>query len=455
MALRSINPATGATLATFDTLSPAEIAAKLERATAAFRSWKRTSFDERARYLSRAADILEAESEPLGRLMTLEMGKPLRAGIDEALKCARGCRYYAAHAARFLADEHVPTEASASYIRYEPMGVVLAVMPWNFPFWQVFRFAAPATMAGNVGLLKHASNVPQCALAIEDIFRRAGFPDGVFQTLLIRSADVAPLLEDSRIGAVTLTGSEGAGQDVAARAGRALKKTVLELGGSDPFIVMPSADVEKAAATAARARTINNGQSCIAAKRFIVSETIADEFLRRFVEAMRALRVGDPMDASTDVGPLATPDLVTDLEAQVKATVAAGARVLTGGARLPGPGNYFAPTVLVDIPPGSPAYREELFGPVASVFRVRSADEAIRLANDSTFGLGSSVWTQDDEERRRFVSELEAGQVFVNAIVVSDPRVPFGGVKRSGYGRELGVHGIREFVNVKTVWVAD
>jgi succinate-semialdehyde dehydrogenase/glutarate-semialdehyde dehydrogenase len=331
---------------------------------------------------------------------------------------------------------------------------VLAVMPWNFPFWQVFRFAAPALMAGNVGLLKHASNVPQCAMAIEDICRRAGFPDGVFQTLLIRSADVGPLLEDSRIGAVTLTGSEGAGQDVAGRAGRALKKTVLELGGSDPFIVMPSADVEKAAATAAKARTINNGQSCIAAKRFIVSEAIADEFLRRFVAAMSALRVGDPMDPSTDVGPLATPDLVTDLEAQVKATVAAGARVLTGGTRLAGPGNYFAPTVLVDVPPGSPAYREELFGPVASVFRVPSVDEAIRLANDSTFGLGSSVWTRDEAERERFVRELEAGQVFVNAMVVSDPRVPFGGVKRSGYGRELGVHGIREFVNVKTVWVS-
>jgi succinate-semialdehyde dehydrogenase / glutarate-semialdehyde dehydrogenase len=455
MALRSINPATGQTLATFDTLAPAEVTERLERATAAFRSWKRTSFDERARYLTRAADILDGESAQFGRLMTLEMGKPLRAGIDEALKCARGCRYYAAHGARFLADEHVPTEAWESYVRYEPLGVVLAVMPWNFPFWQVFRFAAPALMAGNVGLLKHASNVPQCALAIEGILRRAGFPDGVFQTLLIRAADVAPLLDDSRVGAVTLTGSEGAGQDVASRAGHALKKTVLELGGSDPFIVMASADVAKAAATAAKARTINNGQSCIAAKRFIVSETIADEFLRQFVAAMVALRVGDPMDASTDVGPLATPDLVTDLEAQVKATVVAGARVLTGGTRLPGPGNYFAPTVLVDVPAGSPAYSEELFGPVASVFRVGSADEAIRLANDSTFGLGSSVWTQDDEERGRFVRELETGQVFVNAMVVSDPRVPFGGVKRSGYGRELGVHGIREFVNVKTVWVAD
>jgi succinate-semialdehyde dehydrogenase/glutarate-semialdehyde dehydrogenase len=455
MALQSINPATGETLATFETLGPGEVAARLDRATSAFQSWKNTSFDERARLLARAADILDAESDQFGRLMTLEMGKPLRSGIDEALKCARGCRYYAEHGARFLADEHVPTDAKDSYIRYEPLGVVLAVMPWNFPFWQVFRFAAPALMAGNVGLLKHASNVPQCASAIEDIFRRAGFPDGVFQTLLIRSADVAPLLEDSRVSAVTLTGSEGAGQDVASRAGHALKKTVLELGGSDPFIVMPSADISKAAATAVKARTINNGQSCIAAKRFIISDAIADEFLRRFVDAMRALRVGDPMEGSTDVGPLATPDLVTDLEAQVRATVDAGARVLTGGTRLPGPGNYFAPTVLVDIPTGSPAYREELFGPVASVFRVGSADEAIRLANDSTFGLGSSVWTNDDGERNRFVRELEAGQVFVNAMVVSDPRVPFGGVKRSGYGRELGVHGIREFVNVKTVWVAD
>jgi succinate-semialdehyde dehydrogenase/glutarate-semialdehyde dehydrogenase len=382
------------------------------------------------------------------------MGKPLQAGIDEARKCARGCRYYAAHAAQFLADEHVATEAAASYVRYEPLGVVLAVMPWNFPFWQVFRFAAPALMAGNVGILKHASNVPQCAVAIEGIFHRAGYPSGVFQSLLIRSSDVAPLLEDPRIAAVTLTGSEGAGQDVAARAGRALKKTVLELGGSDPFIVMPSANVAAAAATAVKARVTNNGQSCIAPKRFIVSEPVADEFLRLFVAAMSALRVGDPMDPATEVGPLATPDLVTDLEKQVQATVAAGARVLTGGTRLPGPGNYFAPTVLVDVQADSAAYREELFGPVASVFRVASTDEAIRIANDTTFGLGASVWTNDDAERERFVSEIEAGQVFVNAMVVSDPRVPFGGVKRSGYGRELSVHGIREFVNAKTVWVA-
>jgi succinate-semialdehyde dehydrogenase/glutarate-semialdehyde dehydrogenase len=454
MPLSSINPATGETLATFETISSEDVSAALDRAANAFRSWRLTPFEDRARLLTAAADILESESEWLGRLMTSEMGKPLQAGIDEARKCARGCRYYAAHAAQFLADEHVATEAAASYVRYEPLGVVLAVMPWNFPFWQVFRFAAPALMAGNVGILKHASNVPQCAVAIEGIFHRAGYPSGVFQSLLIRSSDVAPLLEDPRIAAVTLTGSEGAGQDVAARAGRALKKTVLELGGSDPFIVMPSANVAAAAATAVKARVINNGQSCIAAKRFIVSEPVADEFLRLFVAAMSALRVGDPMDPATEVGPLATPDLVTDLEKQVQATVAAGARVLTGGTRLPGPGNYFAPTVLVDVPADSAAYREELFGPVASVFRVASTDEAIRIANDTTFGLGASVWTNDDAERERFVSEIEAGQVFVNAMVVSDPRVPFGGVKRSGYGRELSVHGIREFVNAKTVWVA-
>jgi len=455
MALKSINPATGETLATFETLTPPAVEEKLKGAVAAFASWRQTGCADRARLLVRAADILENESEQLGRLMTLEMGKPLRPGIDEALKCARGCRYYAEHGATFLAEEHVATEARDSYIRYEPLGVVLAIMPWNFPFWQVFRFVAPALMAGNVGLLKHASNVPQCALAIEDIIRRAGFPEGVFQTLLIRSSDVAALLDDARVSAVTLTGSEGAGQDVAARAGHALKKTVLELGGSDPFIVMPSADIDKASATAAKARAINNGQSCIAAKRFIVADAVADRFLEKFVAAMAAMKVGNPLDAATDIGPLATPDLVTDLEKQVNASVAAGARILTGGGRIPGPGNYFAPTVLIDIPRDSPAYREELFGPVASVFRVSSIDEAIRIANDTSFGLGASVWTKDDRERDLFVRGIETGQVFVNAMVVSDPRVPFGGVKRSGYGRELGVHGIREFVNIKTVWVAD
>ena len=455
MAIATINPATGETLRTFTPLTAAELEARLACAASAYHRHRRTSFSDRRRLMLKAAEILETEKETFGRLMVTEMGKPLKAAIEEAAKSALGCRYYADNAAGFLADAPVATSASRSWVSYQPIGPVLAIMPWNFPFWQVFRFAAPALMAGNVGLLKHASNVPQCALAIEDIFRRAGFAEGCFQTLLIETDHVKSVIEDPRIAAVTLTGSEGAGQDVASRAGHGLKKTVLELGGSDPFIVMPSADLSAAAATAAKARTINNGQSCIAAKRFIVAEPIADEFLRLFVAAIEALRVGDPMDPSTDVGPLAMPDLVNDLAKQVDATVAAGARVLTGGHRRPGPGNYFEPTVLVDIPKGSPAYGEELFGPVASVFRAASADDAIRIANDSTFGLGASVWTKDDEEREHFVRELESGQVFVNAMVVSDPRVPFGGVKRSGYGRELGVHGIREFVNAKTVWVAD
>jgi len=452
--LKSINPATGATLATFNVLEAPEIEGRLDRATEASRAWKRVPFAERARLMIRAAEILERDAQAFGRLMTLEMGKPLGAAVDEARKCARGCRFYAEHAERFLADEPVATEAASSYIRYEPVGVVLAIMPWNFPFWQVFRFAAPALMAGNVALLKHASNVPQCAVAVEEIFRQAGFQEGVFQTLLVRSDQVAALLEDSRVTAVTLTGSEGAGRDVASRSGHALKKVVLELGGSDPFIVMPSADLDQAIATAVKARTINNGQSCIAAKRFIVAKGIADTFVPRFVEAMSRLRVGDPMDPSTDIGPLATPDLVDQLDEQVKTTVSQGARVLVGGARLARSGNYYPPTVLVDIPRGSPAYRDELFGPVAAVFVVEDLEEGVRLANDSRFGLGASVWTRDAGEQARLVTAIEAGQVFVNAMVVSDPRVPFGGVKSSGFGRELGVQGIREFVNVKTVWVA-
>jgi succinate-semialdehyde dehydrogenase/glutarate-semialdehyde dehydrogenase len=454
MTLKTINPTTGETLATFEAFGAHDVDVRLDRAAAAFLVWKQTTFEERARLMTRAAEMLEREAHEFGRLMTLEMGKPIGAAEDEARKCARGCRFYAEHAERFLADEPVVTEAASSYIRYEPVGAVLAIMPWNFPFWQVFRFAAPALMAGNVALLKHASNVPQCAVAIEDVFRRAGFPDGVFQTLLVTSGQVAALLEDARITAVTLTGSEGAGRDVASRSGQALKKVVLELGGSDPFIVMPSADLDRAIATAVKARTINNGQSCIAAKRFIIAKGIADRFLPPFVSAMSTLHVGDPMDPSTDVGPLATPALVEQLDEQVKATVARGARVLTGGARLARSGNYYAPTVLVDIPPDSPAYREELFGPVASVFVVDDIEQSIRLANDSRFGLGASVWTRDSAEQGRLVSDLEAGQVFVNAMVASDPRVPFGGVKASGFGRELGIQGIREFVNIKTVWVA-
>ncbi len=455
MGIATINPATGETLKTFAPLTEAELDAKLHRAAETFRSYRRSSFEERAAKLVRAAEILEAAREVFGRIMTTEMGKPLQAACDEAAKCARACRYYAENGEHLLADETIATDATHSFIRYQPIGPVLAVMPWNFPFWQVFRFAAPALMAGNIGLLKHASNVPQCALAIEDIFLQAGFPEGVFQTLLIGSDQVGRVLDDPRVAAATLTGSEGAGSEVASRAGTQIKKTVLELGGSDPFVVMPSADLDAAVRTAVNARVINNGQSCIAAKRFIVAEEIADEFEQRFVEGMAALKVGDPMDAETNIGPLATEGILDDLDQQVRQSVEAGARLLTGGARLDRPGNYYAPTVLADIPAGSAAYREETFGPVAALFRVADVDEAIRLANDTTFGLGSSVWTNDPEERARFVDEIEAGQVFVNGMVSSDPRLPFGGVKRSGYGRELGAYGIREFVNVKTVWIKD
>jgi succinate-semialdehyde dehydrogenase/glutarate-semialdehyde dehydrogenase len=403
--------------------------------------------------MHKAAEILENDKNSLGRLMTLEMGKPLRAAIAEAAKCATACRYYAENAEKFLADEIVETSAKRSFIRYLPLGPVLAVMPWNFPFWQVIRFAAPALMAGNVGLLKHASNVPQCALKIEEIFRAAGFPEGAFQTLLIGSQKVDALLADPRIVAATLTGSEQAGIQVGVGAAKRIKKVVLELGGSDPFIVMPSADLETAVATAVEARIINNGQSCIAAKRFIVAEPIAEAFERKFVKRMEALVIGDPLDEKTELGPLATADAVVSLDADVHKTIEAGARLLIGGRPLPRPGNFYAPTVLADIPKNSPAYREELFGPVASIFRVRDIDEAIQIANDSRFGLGASAWTNDDQERERFINELESGMVFINKMVASDPRVPFGGVKQSGYGRELGAHGIREFTNIKTVWI--
>ena len=451
MAIATINPATGEVIKTFEPLPDAEIEARLQTAVAAFQAHRRTTFAERAAKMLRAAAILEAEQDAFARVMTTEMGKTYASALAEVVKSATGCRYYAENAARFLADEVIPTEATRSYVRYQPLGPVLAIMPWNFPFWQVFRFAAPALMAGNVGLLKHASNVPQCALLIEDIFRRAGFPAGVFQTLLIGAGQVQSLLEDPRIAAVTLTGSEGAGRQVAGVAGRQIKKTVLELGSSDPFIVMPSADLDAAVATAVKARIINNGQSCIAAKRFIVADAIAEPFLERFVQAMQALKVGDPLDPATDVGPLATENTVADLDQQVRASIAAGARCLTGGQRPAGPGNYYAPTVLVDIPPDAPAFGEETFGPVAAVFRVRDATAAITLANATRFGLAASAWTNDAAEQARFIAEIEAGAVFINSMVASDPRLPFGGVKNSGYGRELSVHGIREFVNVKTV----
>jgi len=451
--LASVNPATGETLRSFETDSPDVVSTKLQKAVTAFAEYRETSFSQRSEKMQRAARILEDEKEKFGRLMTLEMGKPIRAAAEEAAKCALACRYYAENAANFLADEIVATNAAKSFIRYQPLGPVLAIMPWNFPFWQVFRFAAPALMAGNVGLLKHASNVPQCALAIEDVFRRAGFAEGVFQTLLIGSKEVEAIIDDSRIRAVTLTGSEEAGIKVASRAGSRIKKTVLELGGSDPFLVMPSADLDTAVQTAVRARVINNGQSCIAAKRFIVHREIAPEFERRFVEGMRKLKVGDPLDESTEVGPLATEAIVDGLDDQVKRSVAAGARVLTGGKRIDRPGNYYQPTVLSDIPADSPAAVEELFGPVASLFVARDAEEAIKIANGTEFGLGASAWTTDSREQERFIEGLDSGMVFLNGMVASDPRLPFGGVKRSGYGRELGVVGIREFVNMKTVWV--
>jgi succinate-semialdehyde dehydrogenase / glutarate-semialdehyde dehydrogenase len=451
MAIATINPATGELLKKFEPLSESQIEEKLQRAAKAFVKHRALSFAERGRMMMKAAEILENEKESHARLMTTEMGKTLRSAMDEASKCAWGCRYYAEHAERFLADEMVESNAKRSYVRYQPLGAILAVMPWNFPFWQVVRFAAPALMAGNVGLLKHASNVPQCALRLEEIFLRAGFAEGVFQTLLIGSRQVDAILADPRIAAATLTGSEQAGMEVGAEAARRVKKVVLELGGSDPFIVMPSANVEQAAATAVKARIINNGQSCIAAKRFIVAESIANEFEKKFVSKMEALKIGDPFAEATDLGPLATADGVKDLDADVQKSVAAGAKVLTGARRLDQPGNFYAPTVLTEIPKNSPAYAEELFGPVACLFRAKDIGDAIRIANDTRFGLGASAWTNDDAERERFVNELEAGMVFINGVVASDPRLPFGGVKHSGYGRELGPFGIREFTNIKTV----
>ncbi len=453
MAIASINPATGEVLKKFEPLSDSEIDAKIQRATKTFREYQSVPFAKRAAMMVKAAEILEKEKEIFGRMMTLEMGKPFRAAVEEAAKCAVGCRYYAENAERFLTDEVVQTSATRSFIRFQPLGVVLAVMPWNFPFWQVFRFAAPALMAGNMGLLKHASNVPQCALMIEDILRRAGFPEGAFQTLLIGTDKVDGIVGDSRIAAATLTGSEGAGIQVGVSAAKRIKKIVLELGGSDPFIVMPSANIEEAVATAVKARVQNNGQSCIAAKRFIVAESIADEFERNFVKKMEALKLGDPFDESTDLGPLATPDAVTSLDADVQKTIKAGARLLTGGKRVDRPGNFYAATVLTNIPEDSPAYCDELFGPVASIFRAKDAQDAIRIANSSPFGLGASAWTKDESEREQFINGLESGMVFINRMVASDPRIPFGGVKRSGLGRELGVYGIREFTNIKSVWI--
>ncbi|HKN67487.1 MAG TPA: NAD-dependent succinate-semialdehyde dehydrogenase [Gemmatimonadaceae bacterium] len=451
MAIQTVNPATGERVRDFVPLTPRDVEGKLARADAARRQWRRVPVAERARIVRRAGEILEERKKDYGRLMTLEMGKTYKSAVEEAAKCASGCRYYADHAESFLANELVDVEGETGYVAFQPLGIVLAIMPWNFPFWQVIRFAAPALCAGNVGLLKHASNVPQCALALEELFRDAGAPDGVFQTLLVGSDAIPALLDDDRVAAATLTGSEHAGSQVASRAGEKIKKTVLELGGSDPFVVMPSAEIERAATVAVKARMINNGQSCIAAKRFIVHDQVFEEFCEIFVRQTKALVVGDPMDERTDVGPLATAQIREDLDRQVAESERAGARVLTGGRMRSGPGFYYEPTVLVDVPENAAAARDETFGPVATLLRARDIDDAIRLANATRFGLGASAWTTEGAEARRFAEELEAGSVFINGMVASDPRFPFGGVKASGYGRELSAFGLREFVNIKTV----
>src|ERR1700678_4059565 len=454
MPIESVNPANSTLLRSFTPLTDQALLDKIGLAEIAFALYAEVPLSHRALCMRKLAHLLEHEAHDLAALITAEMGKPVTEARAEIAKCASVCRYYAEHAARILSPEPIDTGPNEVHVRWDPLGVVLAVMPWNFPFWQVFRFLAPALMAGNVGLLKHASNVPQCALAIEALVRRAGFPRGTFQTLLIEARQVESVVADERIAAVTVTGSEAAGRSIAAQAGWFIKKSVLELGGSDPFIVMPSADLDLAIETAVRARCINSGQSCIAAKRFLVAEEIYDAFESRFVKAMESVRVGDPMKEGTEIGPLATVRGVEELEKQVKAATRLGARILTGGERMLGEGNYFEPTVLAGVPRSSAVYREELFGPVAMLFRVQDLNEALEVANDTPFGLSASAWTRDPAEQQRFVSELQCGAVFLNAMVASDPRLPFGGIKHSGYGRELSAAGMREFLNAKTVVIA-
>ncbi|WP_153814994.1 NADP-dependent succinic semialdehyde dehydrogenase [Streptomyces sp. SUK 48] len=458
MPIATVNPANGETLKTYEAMGEEELERRLQLAEATFRTYRTTPFAERARLLNRAADLLEEDQREIGRVMTTEMGKPVKQARAEAAKCARTMRWYAEHAEALLADEE-PAEADVRdsgaarvRVRYRPLGPVLAVMPWNFPLWQVIRFAAPALMAGNVGLLKHASNVPQTALYLEDLFHRAGFTEGCFQTLLVGSAAVDDLLRDERVKAATLTGSEPAGRAVASTAGEMIKKTVLELGGSDPFVVMPSADVDRAAEVAVTARVQNNGQSCIAAKRFIVHADVYDAFAERFVAGMKALKVGDPLAEDTEVGPLASDQGRTDLEELVDDARRSGAEVLCGGSRPDGPGWYYPPTVLAGITREMRVHREEAFGPVATLYRADDLDEALLIANDSPFGLSSNVWTREESEVERFARDLEAGAVYVNGMTASHPAFPFGGVKRSGYGRELSGHGMREFCNITTVW---
>lgn len=453
MAIATINPYNGEVLKTFTPLNSEQIDSKLTLAQLSYQKYRQTTFQQRSQWLNKAADILEKDASKWAEIITLEMGKTLKSAIAEVQKCALGCRFYADNAETFLTDHIVESDASKSYLTYQPLGVILAVMPWNFPFWQVFRFAAPALMAGNVAVLKHASNVPQCAIAIEEIMKEAGFPDQVFQSLLITADQVAIVIKDERIKAATLTGSELAGQNLASLAGQEIKKTVLELGGSDPFLVLQDADIEMAATVAVTARMLNNGQSCIAAKRFILIDSIADKFEQLLIEKFKALKIGDPMDDTTDISPLATPSILKDLVAQVDQTVAMGATVLIGGKPLETQGNFYLPTILKDIPANSPGMSDEFFGPVALLFRVKNVEEAIALANSTVFGLGASVWTNNQADQEKCIKEIEAGAIFVNGLVKSDPRLPFGGIKRSGYGRELGIEGIKEFVNLKTVWI--
>ncbi|GAA0244629.1 NAD-dependent succinate-semialdehyde dehydrogenase [Haladaptatus pallidirubidus] len=454
--MESLNPATEEVLETFDADDETSVDEKLQHAHETYEEWKERPIEERQRLLSKAGDVLRENKQKYAEMMTKEMGKPVSSAVSEVEKCAWVCDYYAEHAGEFLQDERIGTEPGVeSYISYEPLGPVLAVMPWNFPFWQVFRFAAPNLTAGNVGLLKHASNVPQCALAIQEVFEEAGYPEGAFTTLLVGSDTVEDIITDERIAATTLTGSTGAGRSIGENAGGSLKKSVLELGGSDPFVVLPDADIEDAATTGAQARCLNNGQSCIAAKRFVVHEDAYDEFLERFTEEMESMTIGDPMDEDTDIGPQAREDLMEGLHEQVEDSIEAGATLELGGEPLDREGAYYPPTVLTDVPDDSPAGEEEMFGPVASVFRVGDTEEAIERANKTRFGLGASIWTQDKKQAKEVAREIEAGMVFVNELVKSDPRLPFGGVKDSGYGRELAHHGIHEFTNKKTMWVTD
>lgn len=451
MILHSINPATGKTLQTYDAMSSGAVDRMIDESHQACTAWRERTIGDRSPILRKSATVLRGRATELARLMSQEMGKPIKQGLAEVEKCAWVCEYYAENAERQLADIPIPTDAQKSFVTFEPLGVVLAIMPWNFPLWQVFRFAAPTLMAGNVGLLKHASNVSGCALAIEEIFREAGLPEGCFTTLLIPSSDVKRVIEHPLVRAVTLTGSTPAGRAVASQAGAVLKKTVLELGGSDPYIVLEDADMELAAETCVNSRCINSGQSCIAAKRFIVVHSVLEDFTARFVAKMRAKRIGDPMDEATEIGPLARRDLRDDLHKQVEASIAKGAKLLLGGEKPDGDGAYYPPTVLSYVTPGMPAYDDELFGPVAAIISAHDEADAIRIANDTVFGLGSAVFTRDEARGERVARQLQAGSAFVNALVASDPRLPFGGIKGSGYGRELSEFGIREFVNVKTI----